>query len=848
MIRLYHCRSTRVLFAFLLFSVGQLGIPCSAAMGNQGAIEQIVIQKDPYEIRIRLNHQPEYRIFQIDSREAMIAFKNSAVTADLRMDGSGKPFVKEIVPKKLKGKVAAVVVRTETPMDRIEAAWGKVPHTLVVAMYEKRPSHKTRAGLKEKDRASMAGPVLEEKPAPAEALVPGTARALDKEAVLTSRMEIEKKALPETDIDSFEEAYQGGVDDILRELASDACVEKPGFNLALEAGEKGFWQDGILILNQFIPDDASAGCRAQALLLRAYFYFKTLSPEDEAEQLEAVGQLQEWVNRFPGSPYVPYGMAMIGQTYVKLNNIAEAGGYFKIILGSHQDYKGTPEILFEMAGLDVEKKKIREGIAVYKEILSKYPRSAFYIRTKHELGKALYEVNNFSKALKYFKDVAEEDPRKAYDAPELMLYTGNCYYHTGKTVKAREALGKVYNLFPDIDSNHIVLTRIADTFVDEDQIEKAKAVYHLVTETYPGTDGFVISSIRLAKHLEERVEREAIYNRIIREYPDHPMAKLSRLRIAEIQYKAGEFTKSIDTINELLAESPRALRREASFLKKESLESYFRELDKQNDYPRILKKYEEEKYMVRRLDAPELFLLVGNSYYQGYLYAQSADLLAKAHEDFGKGKKSPDLLVHLGVSLQESGKNDEALKILTEYTLDYPQGKHIADAFRRIGRINGVQKDDQKAISNYKTAFLRSGNDVEKAAILIEHARLRSNKGEYQISAGLLKSAIPLLEKTPGDHDHLYSIAYEFLGEAYMNLGLYGKAADALSTAIHKTENEEARISLSYMLGESYHKGNNLQEAEQAYNFVIAAGDPFWSRLASERLRGLWIDKRINKT
>ena len=75
---------------------------------------------------------------------------------------------------------------------------------------------------------------------------------------------------------------------------------------------------------------------------------------------------------------------------------------------------------------------------------------------------------------------------------------------------------------------------------------------------------------------------------------------------------------------------------------------------------------------------------------------------------------------------------------------------------------------------------------------------------------------VTLLGKTPGDHDRLYSIAYEILGEAYMNLGSYGKAADALSNAIDKTENEEAHISLSYMLGESYHKNNNLQRAEQA--------------------------------
>ena len=226
--------------------------------------------------------------------------------------------------------------------------------------------------------------------------------------------------------------------------------------------------------------------------------------------------------------------------------------------------------------LDEKKNDHRNAIENFEKILSKYPKTIFVADARLELGKALFKINNFSRAIEQLELLLNEYPQKIYHSFEALLFMGNSYYHTGKYKEARTILEKAYNLYPEIDSNHIVLTRIADTLADENKIEKAKKLYQLVIDKYPGSDGFVISSIRLAAYFETREEKEKIYRLIIEDYPENPMANLARLRIAEIQNKAGEYKQSIKTINELFLENPRALNKEALFLKQNSFEAYFK--------------------------------------------------------------------------------------------------------------------------------------------------------------------------------------------------------------------------------------------------------------------------------
>ena len=46
---------------------------------------------------------------------------------------------------------------------------------------------------------------------------------------------------------------------------------------------------------------------------------------------------------------------------------------------------------------------------------------------------------------------------------------------------------------------------------------------------------------------------------------------------------------------------------------------------------------------------------------------------------------------------------------------------------------------------------------------------------------------------------------------------------------------------LRFLLGEAYEKGHEMQRAGKVYQEIIDLGDPFWMRLAQEKLRGIQI-------
>ncbi len=822
-----------IIFSFMIYVLLRCVIfpnICCAYSQDSHYIQQIQLQKSPYRILITLDQKSSYKIIQLDKKEVIIAFKDVGLSENFKKRGTAKPLIKKIRLEILQNNVTALVINTVKEIGNVNVEWIGGTNVLVVRLYDKRIKRKVRAPLKKKVRSKLK-----------------RMYAIGREQ---QEYNIEEQTLPLVDIRKTRKAARNGnIDDIIKELTADKCSQQEIIRTAIESCQKEHWSDAISVLKNFIETQTSEPCTETATFLMTYSLYKKNIKGETSQYLEIVNRIQDAINYFPESRYIPYAMTILGKIYINFGNPAEAKGYFRIVLDKYSKYSGIPEILFTMGQLEVKKKKYKKAISLYRKILAQYPHYIFISDVRIELGKTLFEVNSFSKALTQLNEVIKQNPRKVYESSDLMLHIGNSYYHIGKYKEARKVLGEVYNLYPGLESAHIVLTRIGDILVDEDQIEKAKKIFNFVTEKYPGTDGFIISSMRIAKYNDNRSEKENIYQVIISEYSEHPMAHLARLRMAEIEYNAGEYEKSISSINDLLVENPRALMREALFLKKESFKSLFKELMDKEKYFNILKLYEKEKASVNRFDqAPELFWLIGKSYYQGYLHAQAAGLLLKSYKNYEDQKKPADLLFSLGLSLQESGKPEDAFIYFNEYIRSYPEEDKIAESFRRLGRIHLAQNKEQKAIANYITALKRSRENSEKADILCEYGRFNLKKRKFKKSTKLLYEAIHLLNETSGEHAVLLSQAYRNLGEAEMHLKSYSKAAQAFASAIEKTKNEEDRVGLSFMLGESYHKSNKPQKAVEVYKGVAASGDAFWGKLAEEKLKGIALSEKLKNT
>lgn len=826
-------------------------LPCLAfaAPVKQQIIESVRLDEEPPAIRITLSAKAAYKIIRVAQDQFFIAFKGFSPAKDFFQKGAMASHAEFFQVKKLPQDVTAIVFGNGREVKEIASQWGKNRRELVVRFTQEKNQryHKTaRRDLKQKSGR-------QDSPQHAEvaASKPQTASKPIERAV--SEVSENKRPSASPPPPKKKDLIRGnrligGIDDFLPVLRENECKKEETIDKVIQYCRKKLYLDAIIMLDGYLETSISPQCLEHATFLRVYAAFKKSEQANEIELLQTVRLIQDAITYFPESTYTPYSMMALGKIYTRLNNTPEAKGYYQIILDQFASFSGTPEVLYELGILEVKKKAYGEASKHFARLVREYPDSLFVKDATLELGKAYFETNNYSQALEQFNALLDANPQMKYSSPDLLLYIANSYYHTRRYQQARELLSKAYNLWPQLESADIVLTRIGDTYADDDQIEKARSIYKLATEKYPGTDGFVISSMRLAKLATEDAEKETLYTMIITDHPDHPMASLARLKLAEIQQQAGQYESAIATINQLLQENTRALRREALFIKEASFEALFNQLMEKENYPRLLEIYEKERRSFRRFQSPTLFYIVGHSYFQSHLYAQAASALEKSDTYYDPSKKPDDLFFELGASLQETGKQDTALEWLEEYVRRQPRGKNAVESFMRLGRIWMERKEFGKARGVLQRAMALTTSEENRAEILLLAAEASNGLEDFQQESADLIKAINIYAASPEDSSGEIFSSYKKLGDSYSRQKLFLKAAEAYSMAIQFVRTEENPIDLKYALADSYYKGNASRKAVKVFQDIIDAGDPFWGKLAEEKLRGIRIEERLNNS
>jgi len=541
---------------------------------------------------------------------------------------------------------------------------------------------------------------------------------------------------------------------------------------------------------------------------------------------------------------VPYGVLALGKVHRLLKNYGEARGFLKVISDNYSDFPGVPESLLEMARIHMETDKISLAVAVLEQLISHYPNSPFVTEARLDLGKALFEANNFQGAIEHFKAVVKSSPWMVYQSADLLVCLGNSYYQMGQFAEAGKILLQAINIFPEIPSNHTVLTRIGDIFREGKQPEKAQKIYEHVVKNFPGSDGFIISSVRIAESLKRRAEKENLFQMIIKDFPDHPLTQLAYVKLAHLFNAEGDHEKSIETIHAFVAKYPGALKKEAISVMENAYGALFRKLITADDPAGVITWYERDKAIVNRINSPDIYFMAGQGYFQGHLYEEAANLFERAGRLFDKQKRPAELFFKLGISLQESGKTDAALNALVGYTRTDPQPVHAAEANVRIGQILMDKKKYKDALVRFKAAYPHTREKSDQAAIRIREAEANKALGDPAAAARHLIQAIDLLAALPDQPDMTLCRLYRDLGETYVTVKDYLKAADAFAMAIKFTDGGHAP-DLRFLLAETYEKGRAVDQAGKVYQEIIALGDPFWARLAQEKLKGIQIDKQL---
>lgn len=798
------------------------------AVKPPGQIEKIALSADPLRIAVHLPGPVPFKVVQVDAGEVLIALRNLRHVDPVPQSGRGGAFLKSLSLAGLPQEVVGITLKTAGPVKNIAAQWLEENRVLAV---------------------TLVGPEKPQPPPPVAPAQPAGKSTPDAGA----------QPPPPTPSNSRKRATDaaavrfipGTLDALLEEVATSGCGTEADLEQALALCRAGQRHEAAALLEEYLADlppeapGAGGGCAEAGLFLRAYCLFQARTAGDAMARLEAAQHFQDAINRFPDSPLLPYALSALGATAMAFNNFEEARGYFKLVLDRYPDYRGTPETLLGLGRVHAAKKNHEAAVSAFRKIIDAFPGSQPVAEAKMALGQSLYATNHLLEAITVLSAIRAESPRRVYASPDLLVSLGNAYYQSGQLEKACQTLAAAYNAFPRDGQNHILLTRIGDIYRDLGQPAKALPYYRLVRQRFPGTDGYLISSLREAEAITDAAEKEKIYRMIIADYPANPLSNLALVSLAEHFSHTGEDEKSIAAIRAFFDKYPRELNQEAVFIFQEAYLRVFRRLAAANDYPGILARFEADRTILKRVESPDLFYAAGQAYLQARLYRQAAGALKSAHDLYLSSRRPSELAFELGAALQGAGDPARALPFLEAFLEKTPDAPHAAEASYRCGQILIGDKVYDKALARFQTALASAGRPHDRALTLMGMAEAYRGLNRPQAAVDSLVEAVNHLA---GASDKAYETlftAHRRLGEAYRALGAFDKAADALAMALKFTEQPEKYPDLHFLLGETYQKGAAAEQARLAFGAVAACGDPFWARLAEEALQRLAIEGRL---
>jgi tetratricopeptide (TPR) repeat protein len=819
----------------ILLLGGILGAAAAQGAISRAIVETVVSAGAPDRIEIRLSQKAAFRVMQLGRHEMLIAMQHVDVSKEAIALTGANLVVKTIRQKKLPGDVVGFTVITRLPIRGIDTRWDDRAAMLRVTLLSRpdkkrvRPAvPKTPPGGKRKETTSDAasGPLLE----------------LFQDTHVFATPPEAKRPL------SLSQAggYAGNIDDFWVDIGKDKSCSDPNLKQMVALCRPGSWPMAVEQLDRYVAAGSQSPCMEQAYFIRAFAHWRLSQQLEKHGDVASADRFQEAMSYFPNSRYVAYALAASGQIYSDIHNDAEAAGYFKILLNSHNSYPGLPEVMMAMGRIDQNTGQSQDAIDWFQKLIKAYPDSAYAQRARVALGQALFDNNRFADALKMVGDVASGDPGEVFASPDILLIMGNSYYQMGDARKARHYLSEAYNLFPAMPGANIVLTRIGDTYRDEKQPGKAMKFYRLVVSKYPGTDGFVISAMRLAEMTDDVAEKEKTYRMIVEQHGNHPMAKLALFRLAALEQKAGKSEKSIATIDTLWQKFPGQLRAESMYILQDAYVSLFDRKLKEGDYPSVLKRYESNRQRFSQFQDPRVFYAIGRAYLAGHLYKQAVPMLQRAQQAFPSDQRPADLMYLTGLALDESGQRQEAMKTLQDYVRQTPKGVDVGNALWRLGLLLMVQKQPEAAIKRFQQAWPLIQNDNDRSALVMDIARGNLASGHFAEAVRRASDAMGIYAAAPEKHIQSIFQAYRLQGDAYRQQGLYLKAGDAYAMAL-KFAGKQGNDSLRFLVGESYEKGADTKRAKEMYHQIQAGGDTFWGRLAQERIRGIDLAQKFKQ-
>lgn len=237
-----------------------------------------------------------------------------------------------------------------------------------------------------------------------------------------------------------------------------------------------------------------------------------------------------------------------------------------------------------------------------------------------------------------------QTPRLEKSATEL-IRLAESRWQQGNLEQAKTLYKTLLKQFPNYPYNHLIMIRVADALQRQESLGAALKLYGKIVDTYPGSQGALISQIRMAElgltspGLLPKPGNPtfATYHQpikglqaLIQRYPADQLADIARFKIADYKLEAGKFNTALPLLRYLSEKQlPANLIPLVQDKLGQAIQQQLVALQEQEAYPEVLQTFYSYRPLLRVQDimSPKIILPVAISYARLGLFVEAESLL-----------------------------------------------------------------------------------------------------------------------------------------------------------------------------------------------------------------------------
>lgn len=332
------------------------------------------------------------------------------------------------------------------------------------------------------------------------------------------------------------------------------------------------------------------------------------NPREHYDEIQ--GALQEAINANTNSYRVPGALLQLGMLNLRVGNLPEAKGYFNVLAKKYSTDSNVPLINFYWGEYYFDHGDYRKAADEYRTLIEKYPESKYVREGAMGLAKTLVRLGQYKEAAQIADYINKRWPRYYVEYPPILRIDGDIAYKNGDMKKARDDYMLFYNMTPKAKDGDLVLARLGDIYANLGNRPAAVDFYNMAVKDYPNEEGGLISKMRLAEqgvHDQPTISEmfslfdkpaygspDEIYEGIIRDHPNSPLAPLAQIKLAMWQLYQQNYPESLKAAARFLERYPKnELAPKAEEVAITAFEKMAGDLIAHKDYKRLVEAYRD---------------------------------------------------------------------------------------------------------------------------------------------------------------------------------------------------------------------------------------------------------------